>query len=182
MDPSSVESLSVLIKRARTGDQLAFGEIVRRHQHEVYTLATRLVRDPHMANDVAQDAFVRAWRALPGFRGEAAFSTWMHRITVNTAWTARRKAARHQALPLDAADHVADATATRQPEAAGENAYLRRMLEEALRSLPDAYRAVIVMKDVYGWSHREIADTLDISVAAAKVRLHRARKLLREQL
>ena len=86
-----------LVLLAREGDRAAFSALVRRHQNEVYTLAVRLVADRELAADVAQEAFVRAWRALPKFRGEARFSTWMHRITVNTAWTLRSRAKRRRA-------------------------------------------------------------------------------------
>jgi len=80
-----------LIEMAKLGDRDAFGELVAQHQHEVFTLAVRLMRDRDLAADVSQDAFIRAWRAMPKFRGDAKFSTWMHRITVNTAWTHRSK-------------------------------------------------------------------------------------------
>ena len=89
-----------LIERARQGDRDAFADLVWRHQDTVHTLAMRLV-GPDLAADVAQEALIRAWRALPRFRGEAAFSTWLHRITVNTAWTLRKRAARHQAQQLE---------------------------------------------------------------------------------
>ena len=84
-----------LIARAQAGDRSAFAVLVREHGNEVYTLARRLVGDPHLAADVAQETMIRAWRALPNFRGEAAFSTWLHRITVNTAWTQKKRARRH---------------------------------------------------------------------------------------
>lgn len=90
-----------LVRRAQTGDPAAFSELVRIHQDEVYTLAYRLTGDPHGASDVAQDAFVRAWRAIGRFRGDARFSTWLHRITVNTAWTHRTRRARRAAASID---------------------------------------------------------------------------------
>ena len=89
------------IERAKGGDHDAFRQLVEEHQHDVYALALRLTRDPHLAHDIAQEAFIRAWRALPKFRGDSAFGTWMHRITVNTAWTQRKRAARHQGSPLE---------------------------------------------------------------------------------
>jgi RNA polymerase sigma-70 factor (ECF subfamily) len=155
--------------------------LVRRHQDEVYTLALRLVADRELAADITQEAFVRAWRALPKFRGEAKFSTWLHRITVNVSWTQRRKQRRHQADPIDEsfAEPVAE---TISPERAAESAAIQPQLHEALNELPKPTRAVVVLKDVYGWTHAEIADHLDISVAAAKVRLHRGRKQLRDRL
>ena len=171
-----------LVRRARTGDRAAFAELVRVHQHEVYTLALRLVADRELAADIAQEALIRAWRALPRFRGDAAFSTWLHRITVNTAWTLRRRTRRHQAAPLEAVESRAALLGAEQPEVAGEVRHLRAQLTNALAQLPSGHRAVVVLKDVYGWSHAEVAEALGISVAAAKVRLHRAHRRLQQLL
>lgn len=169
---------SELVERAARGDQAAFTELVRAHQHEVYTLAVRMVADRELAYDVAQEAFVRAWRAIERFRGDAKFSTWMHRITVNTAFTHRDRRKRTQADSLDAIYREPE-SASLTPERGGESAAMRGPLKDALNELPESLRAVVVLKDVYEWSHTEIAEHLDISVTAAKVRLHRARKSLR---
>src|SRR3970282_2107127 len=103
MDKAQVEPHKEreLMAKAQAGDRAAFGVLVREHGNEVYTLARRLVGDPHLAADVAQETLIRAWRALPNFRGDAALSTWLHRITVNTAWTQRKRARRHSGPPLD---------------------------------------------------------------------------------
>ncbi len=171
-----------LVALARTGNREAFEELVRRHQHGVFTLALRLVNDRELAADVAQDAFIRAWRGLPGFRGDAAFKTWIHRITVNAAWTLKKRAVRHRATPLDDAPPVVDATLTADLERAGENLELRERLRSALDRLPRPQRTVVVLKDIYGWTHVEIAEALGITVTAAKVRLHRAHQRLRADL
>lgn len=170
-----------LLHQAQQGDQAAFSELVRLHQDEVFTLALRLVADRELAADISQEAFVRAWRALPNFRGDAKFSTWMHRITVNVAWTQRRKQKRHQADPIDES-FVEPVAESISPERAAESAAIQSQLREALRDLPKPTRTVVVLKDVYGWTHGEIADHLGISVTAAKVRLHRGRKHLRDRL
>lgn len=170
-----------LLRRARRGDEAAFTELVRLHQDEVFTLALRLVADRHLAADVAQEAFIRAWRALPRFRGEAQFSTWLHRITVNVAWTQRKRQSRHRADPIDFA-FVEPQSEGISPERAAESADIGDRLRRALGELSPAVRAVVVLKDVYGWSHGEIGDHLGISITAAKVRLHRGRKQLREML
>ena len=169
---------SELVERASRGDQAAFTELVRAHQHEVYTLAVRMVADRELAYDVAQEAFVRAWRAIERFRGDAKFSTWMHRITVNTAFTHRDRRKRTQVDSLDEIYREPE-SASLTPERGGESAAMRGPLQDALNELPESLRAVVVLKDVYEWSHPEIAEHLSISVAAAKVRLHRARKSLR---
>jgi len=172
---------SELVERAAAGDQAAFTELVRVHQHEVYTLAVRMVADRELAYDVSQEAFVRAWRAIGRFRGDAKFSTWMHRITVNTAFSHRDRRKRTRAEPLDAIRHDPESESL-SPERGGASAAISGPLEEALSALPESLRSVVVLKDVYEWSHTEIAEHLDISVTAAKVRLHRARKSLRISL
>ena len=170
-----------LVRLAALGDDAAFGELVRIHQHEVYTVAVRMVSDRELAYDVSQEAFVRAWRAIPRFRGDAKFSTWMHRITVNTALThlERRKRTKTDALDAMYVDPEADGLT---PERAGESAAMRPHLETALGDLAVPLRTVVVLKDVYGWSHAEISEHLEISITAAKVRLHRGRKVLRSAL
>ena len=178
MRPDRVQSGEAeLVDRARDGDREAFGELVRRHQDTVYTLALRLV-GPDLAADVAQEALIRAWRSLPRFRGDSSLSTWLHRITVNTAWTHRRRAARHAGaeLPEDVIEPGPG------PEHAGEMADLRARLTRLLHRLSPGQRAVIVLRDVSGWSLAEIAGELGITTTTAKVRLHRARRRLRSLL
>ncbi len=170
-----------LVRLAIGGDDAAFGELVRIHQHEVYTVALRMVTDRDLANDVAQEAFVRAWRAIGQFRGDAKFSTWMHRIAVNTALTHRERRKRTRTEALDAMYYEPEADGL-TPERAGVSAAAQASLEAALTDLADPLRTVVVLKDVYGWSHSEIADELGITVTAAKVRLHRGRKALRVAL
>ena len=171
-----------LVERARLGDAAAFSQLVLIHQHEVYTLALRLVGDRALAADVSQEALIRAWRAMPRFRGDAAFGTWLYRITVNAAWTQRSKAKRHIAATLDDVAERPDPVLRHDPESAGERIEMRGRLSNALAMLNDTQRAVVVLKDVYGWSHAEIGESLSISVTAAKVRLHRAHRRLRELL
>jgi RNA polymerase sigma-70 factor (ECF subfamily) len=183
-DPSPVEREreQALISRAQNGDRAAFAALLREHQDEVYTLARRLVGDPHLASDVAQEALIRAWRALPKFRGDARLSTWLYRITVNTAWTQKDRARRHQSVSIDDHLELAAPRDAQHPEVAGEILELRGRLRLALDRLPDAQREVVVLKDVYGWSHAEIAEAMGLSVTATKVRLHRARARLARDL
>ncbi len=171
-----------LISRAQAGDRAAFAALVQAHGDEVYTLARRLVGDPHLAADIAQETLIRAWKALPNFRGDAALSTWLHRITVNTAWTQKKRSRRHAAASLDDVSDMAAPFDADHPEMAGEILELRGRLRNALDSLPEAQRQVVVLKDVYDWSHSEIAEAMGISVSATKVRLHRARARLARNL
>ena len=170
-----------LVAAATRGDRLAFAQLLERHGREVYGLAFRLTRDHELASDVAQETWIRAWKGLSTFRGDAAFTTWLYRIAVNTAATARRRQARHQETALTEVVEPEDRTHP-QPEGRVDQLELRRRLGQALRQLPPGLRTVVIMKDVYGWSHREISSALDISVTAAKVRLHRAHQRLQRYL
>jgi len=175
VEPSGEEEL---VQRARLGDEQAFSALVRGHQNDVFTLAYRLVGNRDLAADVAQESFIRAWRAISDFRGDAKFSTWMHRITTNTAWTWRDRVKRRATYAIDEQFDVVDESQP-TPEVAGERAELRARLGAHLEALPPSLRAVVVLKDVYGWSHLEVSEALDITVSAAKVRLHRGRARLR---
>ncbi|WKZ82145.1 MAG: sigma-70 family RNA polymerase sigma factor [Acidimicrobiia bacterium] len=177
MTGNGVESEEALVERARRGDVEAFGELVWRYRDSVYTLAVRLV-GPDLAPDVTQESLIRAWRAMPRFRGDAALGTWLHRITVNTAWTMRRRASRHEAIQLE--DTIPDPG--RGPEHAGVMVGIRAELRDALERLTPGQRAVVVLRDIYGWSHSEIGRELGITQTTSKVRLHRARRRLREIL
>ena len=181
MVQARVEGEDHLLRRAQQGDQGAFGRLVRIHQDEVFTLALRLLGNYDLATEAAQETFIRAWRALPNFRADAKLSTWLYRITVNTSWTVRKRSRRHQTAPLEAAAHLG-ADEEEGPVAVGERAELAARLSSAVEELPEGLRAVVVLKDVYGYSHAEVADDLSISVAAAKDRLPRARRRLRASL
>lgn len=164
-------------------DHLKFDDLVAEHRSRVYSVALRVVRDPELAADVVQETFIRAWRGLSRFRGDSTFATWLHRIAVNTALTARKRAARTRSASLEVVEEVvAEPTVEADPDRRGEVLALRERLERALDTLPPGQRAVVVLKDVEGWSHSEIAHSLDITEAAAKVRLHRAHRRLAQHL
>ena len=172
-----------LLARARAGDRAAFSVLATRHQHQVFTLAMRLAGEYDLAADISQEALVRAWRGIKNFRGDARFSSWLYRITVNVAWTSldRRRRTRHS--PLEVVHNLAaPSTAADSPELALEAVNLRGRLRRAMLGLPQRTRVVVVLRDVYGWTHAQIAEALGISVSASKVRLHRARKRLRTLL
>jgi len=145
----------------------------------VYTQAYRLVGDRQEAEDVAQDAYVRVFRSVAGFRGEAQFETWLYRIVANAAMTRLRKRRRFGDLPREPSDEPARSGSSERPD---DRALDRVTLERALRKLPDAMRTVVLLKDVYGLSCREIGKGLGVSEGAVKVRLHRARRRLKEAL
>jgi RNA polymerase sigma-70 factor (ECF subfamily) len=171
-----------LIGAARAGDRGAFDELVRRTFVDTFTLARRLTGNDEDARDVAQEAYLRAWKGIGNFRGEAAFSTWLYRITANTAASHVRRRRRQRAEPMEPwLEPIEDRIET-QPATMAESAEALDRISAALDELPAKLRAVVILKDVYGLSHEAIADELGITVAAAKVRLHRARRKLRDVL
>jgi len=171
-----------LVAAAREGDRRAFDELVRATYAESYTLAFRLTGNDDDAHDVVQEAYLRAFRGLRRFRGDAQFSTWMYRITANCAATylGKRSRHRHDALSDDAP--IVDDRLAADPDRHSMNVELRGQLQRSLLELPPKLRTVVVLRDVYDLPHESIAAELGISVSAAKVRLHRARRKLREDL
>jgi len=171
-----------LVAAAKSGDRQAFDELVRATYTDVYALAYRLTGNEEDARDVVQEAYLRAYKGLKRFRGDARFSTWMYRITANCASTALSKRSRDRHDQLDEEAVVADERPEVDPEAMADAELLRDRVNAALEELPERLRAVVVLRDVYDLPHQAIADELGISEAAAKVRLHRARRRLRQRL
>ena len=171
-----------LVRKSQFGDKAAFEQLVIRHQDLVFSLAYKLTGNREMANDVAQEAFIRAWKAIEKFRGDSTFSTWIYRITVNTAWTLRKKAKKHNTLNIDDTFEPIVIDEKKDPELVAINSDLSSVLVNALDKIPIEQRIIVELKNIEGRSHKEIADYLDISVTAAKVRLHRAHQKLRQIL
>ncbi len=182
MVPVVASDEAELVAAAKAGDLGAFEQLVKRTYADVYTLAYRLTGNEEDARDVAQEACLRAWRGVRKFRGDSRFSTWMYRITANCASTllARRSKGSHEELSADEA--VVDQRPEVDPEAMAEAGYVRDRMTAALAELPPRLRAVVVLRDIYDLPHEAIAAELGISEEAAKVRLHRARRKLRERL
>ena len=175
-------SNSELVRKSQLGDKAAFEQLVIRHQELVFSLAYKLTGNREMANDVAQETFIRAWKAIEKFRGDSTFSTWIYRITVNTAWTLRKKAKKHNTLNIDDTYEPIVIDEKKDPELVAINSDLSSVLINALDKIPIEQRIIVELKNIEGRSHKEIADYLDISVTAAKVRLHRAHQKLRQIL
>jgi RNA polymerase sigma-70 factor (ECF subfamily) len=171
-----------LIAAAQSGDRRAFDELVRQSFTDTFTLARRITGNEEDARDVVQDAYLRAWRGIGKFRGDAQFSTWMYRITANAAVTHVKRRRRQRAEPLDEVNEPADLRLESQPAALAETGEALDRLAAALDELPSKLRSVVVLKDVYDLPHDAIAEELGITVTAAKVRLHRARRKLRDVL
>jgi RNA polymerase sigma-70 factor (ECF subfamily) len=181
-DDRMPDGLDELVAEARGGDRTAFDELVRRTYVDTYTLAVRLTGNEEDARDVVQEAYLRAWKGIRRFRGDAAFPTWMYRITANASYTHVDRRRRRRTTHLDDVDEPIDRRLDAQPDTLAESSAGLEHLSAALDELPPTLRTLVILKDVYGLSHEAIADELGISVAAAKVRLHRGRKRLREVL
>ena len=175
-------SNSELVKKSQLGDKSAFEELVKRHQELVFSLSFKLTGNRELANDVAQEAFIRAWKAIGKFRGDSTFGTWIYRITVNTAWTLRKKAKKHYSLNIEDTQEPVVVDEKKDPELVAINSDLSLVLRKALNQIPLEQRIIVELKNIEGRSHKEIADYLDISITAAKVRLHRAHQKLRNIL
>ena len=175
-------SNSELVKKSQLGDKSAFEELVKRQQDLVFSLSFKLTGNRELANDVAQEAFIRAWKAIEKFRGDSTFGTWIYRITVNTAWTLRKKAKKHYSLNIEDTQEPVVIDEKKDPELVAINSDLSVVLRKALNQIPLEQRIIVELKNIEGRSHKEIADYLDISVTAAKVRLHRAHQKLRNIL
>jgi RNA polymerase sigma-70 factor, ECF subfamily len=164
-----------LIRRAKQGERSALGELYELHSSRVYSIVRRLAGDDAQAEDWAHEAWLRAFRALPDFRGDSRFSTWLHRIAVNSALHGRRTIASMQGR-IDLPEST--------PELAGreDQPLLRTRLEQAIDQLPEGMRRVLVLHDVEGYTHQEIGELLGVSVGTSKSQLFRARARMRELL
>lgn len=164
------------IAAATTGDRMAFERLYRAHVDRVYSLCTRMLGDRGLAEEVTQDVFVRVWDKLPGFRGDSAFSTWLHRVAVNVTLSHRKSASVRGARA--ASDEELATPRYAQHSAVGD----RLDLNAAIAGLPRGARTVFVLHDVEGFTHEEIGEQLGITQGGSKAQLHRARMLLRAAL
>ena len=172
-----------LLERCKSGDEGAWSQLVEATHREVYTLCLRILRNPDDAAEATQDAYLKAWRSLKGFRGDSMFTTWLYRVAANTAISKHRSRKRRRSHESGVTDEVlGQVAATGSTEAtAGANLEVRD-LERALALLPEHYRSAVVLRDVYGFSIEEIAGQLKVTETAAKVRVHRGRKKLKDML
>lgn len=159
-------------------DERAFAELIRRHQGKVRGLLLRLAGDRTLADDLAQEAFLRAYRGLVGFEGRARFSTWLYRIAYNVYLNHRTRTREHAALP----EGFESGTAAPESAMSQSRSDLRRDLEAAITALPERYRAVIMLYYLEDVSYPEIAEILDLPIGTVKTHLHRAKRMLRESM
>ena len=162
-----------LVARAAAGDRPAYEQLYRRHCGQIYALCLRMTANPAEAEDATQDAFIQAWSKLESFRGDSAFSSWLHRIAVNVVLTKIRKSKREaERLRL----------VTPDDDNVSVDSHDMPDLERAIAQLPDRARQEFVLAGVYGYTHEQVAATLDVAVGTCKAHLHRARQLLAAQL
>ena len=174
------------IRRAQAGDAAAFEFLYALHGRRVYALCLRMVNNPADAEDLMQEAFLQLFRKISTFRGESAFSTWLHRMTVNVVLMRLRK----KSLPTDSLEETLDPEGDNTgpkkdvgaPDLRLSGAVDRVNLERCVQKLPPGYRTVFVLHDVQGYEHNEIADIMGCSVGNSKSQLHKARTRLRDLL
>jgi len=174
------------IRRAQEGDSAAFEFLYQLHGRRVYALCLRMVGNPADAEDLMQEAFLQLFRKIGTFRGESAFSTWLHRMTVNVVLMRLRK----KSLPTDSLEETLEPDAENSgpkrdvgaPDLRLSGAVDRVNLERSIEKLPPGYRTVFVLHDVQGYEHNEIAEIIGCSVGNSKSQLHKARTRLRELL
>ena len=167
----------LVVRRAQAGDKRAFEQLYRLHVNRVYGLCLRMSGQHTLAEELTQEAFIRAWERLDSFRGESAFFSWLYRLTFNVVLGDKRSRSRREARQVETDD-----LESLPHQAAAAKPGLRADLEAAIATLPPGAREVFILHDVEGYKHEEIAGIAGIAPGTSKAHLHRARRLLREQL
>ncbi|RZV35225.1 MAG: RNA polymerase sigma factor RpoE [Chromatiales bacterium] len=185
---SNQSSDKKLVKRVQKGDKGAFDLLVLKYQHKIVNLVMRYVRDPELALDITQEAFIKAYRALPRFRGDSAFYTWMYRIAVNTA---KNHLAAQRRRPMDVEldlqdpeqyDLHAKLKETDTPEGVSLSNELKETVERAIAGLPEDLRTAIILRELEGMSYEEIAQTMECPVGTVRSRIFRARDAIAKKI
>ncbi|MHB9023976.1 MAG: RNA polymerase sigma factor [Armatimonadota bacterium] len=178
-----------LVRRVRCGDGEAFGRLVELCSPRVYNLAYRLIGNQDDAQDIAQEAFVRIFQSLPGFKGESAFSTWLYRIVTNLCYDELKRRRRRPPTISEYEREASDDSSSTLEAVSGENTEDRALRDErqhavrqAIAQLPEQYRMILVLYDLQGFSYDEISGILKTNLGTVKSRLNRARNLLRQKL
>ncbi|HET6712207.1 MAG TPA: sigma-70 family RNA polymerase sigma factor [Actinomycetota bacterium] len=174
---TEVERDEELVRRFRAGETDAFTDLVRRHEHRVYSLCLRVLGDADAAADVAQDTFLSVLRKLDGFRGDAAFTTWLHRVAVNACYDELRRKRRRPMLHVAADDDLQHEPGPPTVDHADEVAGARDAAS-ALASIPEEFRVALVLADVQDMAYDQIAQVLDVPIGTVKSRVHRGRLAL----
>lgn len=173
-----------LVQRTMEGDEEAFGVLVKKYRTKVFNLAYSLTRDRDAADDLAQESFIKAYFALPRFKLKSGFGTWLYRIAMNTVKDYLRKKGkiREVAFGKEIEHLVIQEDEMERKEKKQQEEQNRRLVHEAIQSLPEKYQLILSLRDIQGFSYGEIADILNISPGTVDSRLHRARKSLRKKI
>jgi RNA polymerase sigma-70 factor, ECF subfamily len=182
MLPGSADEEGLLVGRAQAGDRGAFEELVRRHADRLNAVVLRFVADRDAAQEVTQEAFLRAWRGIGRFQKRSRFFTWLYRIGINEAKRRAEREPAERTVFLDEEPILEAPDWSQAPETRAEQTDLRRVLEDSIRALPIEYRAPVILRDVEGLTTEEAAEVMELSEAAFKSRLHRARLVLRRAI
>ena len=173
-----------MIERASRGDAAAFNHLMEQHERRMYAVALRMCGNREDAQDCLQEAMLRVYRAIGGFKGQSSFSTWVYRITMNTCLDELRRKKNRQNTSLDNLLDLgwSPADESNAPEKQAMRSELRRNLNRAIQELPEEMRSAVVLRDIQGFSYDEIARMLEINVGTIKSRISRGREKLREKL
>ena len=173
-----------MIERTSRGDAAAFNRLMEQHERRMYAVALRMCGNREDAQDCLQEAMLRVYRAIGGFKGQSSFSTWVYRITMNTCLDELRRKKNRQSTSLDSLLDMgwSPSDDTNAPEKQAMRSELRRNLNRAIQELPEEMRSAVVLRDIQGFSYEEIAHMLEINVGTIKSRISRGREKLREKM
>ena len=177
-----------LVERVQKGDKRAFDLLVIKYQHKIFAVISRFIRDHAEVQDLAQDAFIKAYRALPNFRGESAFYTWMYRIAINTAknyLVARNRRPPSSDVDVDDAEFFAGNDAMHEMNTPERNLLrdeLQTVIDQAFRDLPDDLRMAVTLREIDGLSYEEIAEAMDCPIGTVRSRIFRAREAIDKKI
>ncbi len=177
-----------LVERVQKGDKRAFDLLVLKYQHKIFAVISRFIRDHSEVQDVAQDAFIKAYKALPNFRGESAFYTWMYRIAINTAknyLVARNRRPPASDLDVDDAEFYSGSEAMHEMNTPERNLLrdeLQAVIDQAFRDLPEDLRMAVTLREIDGLSYEEIAEAMDCPIGTVRSRIFRAREAIDKKI